>query len=488
MKANIKKLTTMLLALMLLLCALPAMASAWQAGSLTVDVPDDWRVSPSSSDGHNFLSIYPKGRFYHISNTSRLQGDYSLTQIYNEVQKGFLSADPNAVIHVQKTMYLGDVEARFVRTGMNINGQSVELILFIVYDGGELYNFALTTTDGTAISLDDLQALFSVIQSPAIFRQTLTYEGGETVFGVAAAGGEDAAAGEASALDEAPAGVEGLGLGEIPAVEEPAAPVGNSSQGLIFSAVPADGGEEAAAEEALALDEAPAGVEGLGLEEIPAVEETAVDESAPPVGNSSQGLIFSAVPADGGEDAAAEEAPALDEAPAEGRTMFGPFGFVLKAGDEYSISDRVENESFVNYFPAYDDAAQFHPNINIIWFSDEAEITALLALDADRMATSGQGFAESAVSALSAKGIPCELLSVEPLRTVTIDGHVFLKLQYKVSVDYTAMGGEGISESVTAQYFTVIPGEGSYVITVTAASDEDAAALNAMVEGITVEK
>ena len=314
MKANIKKLTAMLLALLLVLCTLPAMASAWQAGSLTVDVPDDWRVSSSSSDGNNFLSIYPNGRFYHISNTSRLQGDYSLTQIYDGVQKGFLSADPNAVIHVQKTMYLGDVEARFVRTGMNFNGQSVELILFIVYDGGELYNFALTTTDGTAISLDDLQALFSVIQSPAIFRQTLTYEGGETVFGVAAAGGEDAAAGEAPALDEAPAGVEGLGLGEIPAVEEPAAdesaaPVGNSSQGLIFSAVPADGGEEVPA-----VEEVLAGVEGLGLGEIPAVEEPAADDSAAPVGNSSQGLIFSAVPADGGE-----EVPAVDEAPAEVR-------------------------------------------------------------------------------------------------------------------------------------------------------------------------
>lgn len=262
MKANIKKLTAMLLTLLLVLCTLPAMASTWQAGSLTVDAPDDWRVSSSSSDGNNFLSIYPNGRFYHISNTSRHQGDYSLTQIYDGVQRGFLSADPNAVIHVQKTMYLGDVEARFVRTGMNINGQSLELILFIVYDGGELYNFALTTTDGTAISLDDLQALFSVIQSPAIFRQTLTYEGGETVFGVTAAGGEDAAAGEASALDEAPAGVEGLGLGEIPAVEEPAAeetaaPVGNSSQGLIFSAVPADGGEEVPA-----VDEAPAEVRG----------------------------------------------------------------------------------------------------------------------------------------------------------------------------------------------------------------------------------
>jgi multiple sugar transport system permease protein len=51
-----------------------------------------------------------------------------------------------------------------------------------------------------------------------------------------------------------------------------------------------------------------------------------------------------------------------------------------------------------------------------------------------------------------------------------------------------ALGGSGVTESITAQYFTVIPGEGSYVITVTAAGEEEAAALNALVETMTVEK
>lgn len=155
----------------------------------------------------------------------------------------------------------------------------------------------------------------------------------------------------------------------------------------------------------------------------------------------------------------------------------GDFTLVLQEKDLYQPgSEKISGEIMAYVYPNYSATDATHANMNFIWVDSP--------LGNELNESNMQQFAESTIDAaikeVNNMGIPCELVSTQPMKKVTIGGKDAYMLEYVSDWDYTEYTGGrlGLTQLTTIQLYVDMGNGESYVISMGAT---DADQLNSLV-------
>lgn len=174
---------------------------------------------------------------------------------------------------------------------------------------------------------------------------------------------------------------------------------------------------------------------------------------------------------------ASAEDYAVEMATEEGVYQFGRLCIGLKVGDVVQyMTEEVDQQVLLQMFPAYDEAASFHNNLNAVWISQAVNMVEELgSMTADEWATAQ---IQATMAGLEAMGVAisnpqilfCEIGEPGEYQQGT--------MVYSYDADYTGLGLD-LKGTVYQEQVYLVPGDvpGTYALTLSGMSIEDLAAL-----------
>lgn len=155
----------------------------------------------------------------------------------------------------------------------------------------------------------------------------------------------------------------------------------------------------------------------------------------------------------------------------------GDFTIGLYEGDYYEAApEKTNNAVYAMIYPAYDEAATFHENINIVWSKDDAaaginlfgpEAYAKLVLQASQAQYEGMGIKMTDAQVLSATfedGVGAFITSA--------------------NLDYTGAGVDLISPMYQLQAYFCKGEAGTYIFTLSTSTLEDLEAMSSYLDNV----
>lgn len=148
----------------------------------------------------------------------------------------------------------------------------------------------------------------------------------------------------------------------------------------------------------------------------------------------------------------------------------GDFTLVLGDNDVYQPGEKASGEIMAYVYPNYSMTNATHANMNFIWIDGSLESE----LNENNMQQFADTTITNSIKEINGMGIPCELVSAEPMKQVTVSGKEGFMLEYTSNWDYTEYtGGKlGLTQLTTIQLYVDLGDKGSYIISM-AATDAD---------------
>lgn len=145
---------------------------------------------------------------------------------------------------------------------------------------------------------------------------------------------------------------------------------------------------------------------------------------------------------------------------------FGDFSMDLDPATMAAHYEKQEAQVFLNLFPNYDENADSHPNINVIWQEDVIDIAAQ---DPQEVA---EVLMNEIYPGLESQGIKVSNVTLLGADHDEHEGVPALSVVYTYDVDYSGMGVDKQMTLFVAETFISQPGVGTYIFTCTAADLE----------------
>lgn len=150
---------------------------------------------------------------------------------------------------------------------------------------------------------------------------------------------------------------------------------------------------------------------------------------------------------------------------------FGDFNLDVDLDWPGAVGDKVDGEVYLMFFPNYDDAAQTHANINVVWQDVVADVTTI---DPTEFA---EAQLDGCVAEYENSGIAVNNLELLTADCEELSGIPALTYMLYMECDYSKAGVDLTTSLITGQVVISQPGIGTYIFTVTAGSMEEMAEL-----------
>lgn len=157
---------------------------------------------------------------------------------------------------------------------------------------------------------------------------------------------------------------------------------------------------------------------------------------------------------------------------------FDDFTLEIKDGDLYELGTKTEGDLLFILYPAYDPNATFYPNINCTWvddsIADTLKTTTAMEMAEVLLSNAMTGYAQQGIVATNGKVVNAE----------GNEEHGYLITYTTTDVDYSGLGVDLQCTLHQLQAFMPLGGNGTYIFTFTATSEEILAGLTEYIDAI----
>ncbi len=156
---------------------------------------------------------------------------------------------------------------------------------------------------------------------------------------------------------------------------------------------------------------------------------------------------------------------------------FGDFVMMVDPNDALQSGQKADQQTWAILYPDYDPAANFNSSINVVWQSQNLNLTVNL-LGADIYAAAVLQELPNQMAAMGITATNAQLIQADLTDDV-------LTFSYSIDLDYTPAGVDMQMTLWYTQQMHLKGDAGAYVFTVTADSESTMWSLNAYLDGIT---